>query len=365
MPLDPKRFDAEKQPLGAIVSPRGWDALAERVGAPPFLHRGWVEAWARAFSRDEIQMVEARRSGELVAVMPMLRRGSRLRPPANWHTPLFGPVAADAAALDELFGELFDSGWASVELNLLAGSELETVCDAACGRGRRVLHRTVARSPFIPLDGSFEDYEGDLSRNRRKALRRHRKRLTGEGRVRFEVHAGGRDLDRLLEQVFAVEAAGWKGERGTAIASRNETRSFYTDVARWAADNGWLRLAFLCLDERPIACDFAILHDGVWYSLKAGFDEEFRSYGPGALLLRDEIAHCYEQPDVTRVELLGHEDQFKASWATDSTDRVWLKAFGGGPFGALSWTAHAARERMRPTLRRARSRFSTNGRASG
>lgn len=333
-----------------------WDALADRAGAPPFLRPGWVAAWMQAFGGGgELQVMEAKRGEDLVAVLPMLRQGGTLRSPTNWHTPVFGPLGIDAAASEELLGNLFDLPATTVELNHFGGSPTgaETLVAAARDDARTVIKREIGRSPFITLEGDFEDYEQALSRNRRKALRRHRRKLEEEGKLHFEVHDGRTDLDRLLGELYAVEASGWKGENGTAISSRGDTERFYTDVARWAAERGWLRLAFHRLDGRPIACDFALEHDGTWYTLKAGYEEELRSFGPGALLLRDEIAHCCEQ-GVRRVELLGEEDSFKASWADQFSERTRIRAFRRTPAGMLRWAGAASWERVRPGLRRIR-----------
>jgi CelD/BcsL family acetyltransferase involved in cellulose biosynthesis len=302
--------------------------------------------------------MEVRRGAKLAAVLPMLARGSSLCSPSNWHTPMFAPLGVDVAACDELLGSLFGQPAATVELNHFGGGEasLEAVARVARAEGRMVVTRTVARSPFIPLEGDFESYEQSLSRNRRKALRRHRRRLEDEGELRFEVHDGRSGLEDLLGELFAVEASGWKGKNGTAISCRADTESFYTDVARWAADRGWLRLAFHRLDGRPIACDFALEHGGVWYTLKAGYDEELRSFGPGALLLRDEIAHCCER-GLCRIELLGHEDSFKASWTDRSSQRTWIRAFSKAPTGALRWAGSASWEQVRPPLRRVKRLF--------
>jgi CelD/BcsL family acetyltransferase involved in cellulose biosynthesis len=340
--------------LGGTLPARGeWEALAERAGAPPFLWPGWVAAWARAFGSGALDAVEVRRRGELVAVLPMLRRGKALRSPSNWHTPVFGPLGIDTAAREELLARLFEQPARTVELNHLGGCSPQTdaVVEAAREEGRMIVTRTVARSPFIPLEGHFEDFEGSLARNRRKALRRHRRRLGDLGELRFEVHDGRTDLEGLLEELFAVEGSGWKGRNGTAISSRANTKGFYTDVARWAAERGWLRLAFHRLDGRPIAGDFALEQGGVWYTLKAGYDEDFRALGPGALLLRDEIAHCFER-GVSRIELLGHLDSFKASWTDRFSERSWIRAFSRSPAGISGWAGAAGWERARPLLRR-------------
>jgi CelD/BcsL family acetyltransferase involved in cellulose biosynthesis len=338
---------------------REWEALAERLDAPPFLRPDWTSAWMRAFGAGDLRLVESRRGEELVAVLPMLQRRSVLRSPTNWHTPLFGPLGVDSAARSELLASLFAAPETTVALGNFggAGTGAEEVAAAAREAGRLVVQRQLGRSPYIPLEGDFETYESTLSRNRRKALRRHRRKLEGEGELEFEVHDGRADLERLLEDLFAVEASGWKGERGTAISSRPETQRFYTEVATWAAERGWLRLAFYRLDGRPIACDLALLQGGVWYTLKAGFDEDLRAFGPGALLLRDEIAHCCEL-GLTRIELLGEEDEFKASWTDCATERFQVRAFRRVPAGAGRWAAIAAAERARPPLRRLKRKLS-------
>lgn len=333
-----------------------WDELAERVDAPPFLRPGWTAAWAEAFGVNDLQVVSVHRDRELAAIMPIDTRRSGSRSPVNWHTPLFGPVAIDTRARDELLLQLFDRPCSSVELQLVDGSpdSVEPIVEAARERQRLVLSRSVARAPFIELDGSFEDYERGLSRNRRKGLRRHRRKLEERGPVSLTVHDGSERLDGLLQQAFRIEASGWKGEGGTAISSRADTLRFYTDIARWASDEGWLRLAFLSVGDRPIACDYALEHDGSWYSLKAGYEDGYRLYGPGALLLQDEIAYLYER-GLKRMELLGTEDDFKLSWTDRSADRFWVRAFRRTPAGLAAWASFAARERARPLVRRAKA----------
>jgi CelD/BcsL family acetyltransferase involved in cellulose biosynthesis len=355
--------DLEGGVASALPAVEEWEELADRVGAPPFLRPGWIGAWLGAFGRGELETIEVRREGELAALMPMVRRGRRLRSPVNWHTPLFGPLGVDRAARRQVVAQAFERSQTVVDLDLLDGDplELDSIASAAHEADRVTLARDVAHSPYIRLEADFAEYERSLSRNRRKSLRRRRRRLEEEGRVRFEVHDGRTELDRLLAETFAVEAAGWKGRRGSAISSSPETARFYTEVARWAADRGWLRLALLRLDGRPIASDFAIEHGGAWYTLKAGYDEEFRSFGPGALLLAEEIAHCCEHPGVSRIELLGQEDAFKSSWTALSAPRTRIRSFGKTPAGLLSWARATSWQLARPFLRRVRGRRGGKG----
>jgi CelD/BcsL family acetyltransferase involved in cellulose biosynthesis len=340
-----------------------WDELADRAQAPPFLRPGWVGAWLRAFGDGELKTIEVRRGTELAAILPMLHRRNRLCAPVNWHTPMFGPLGIDREARAEVVARAFEQSSTVVDLNFLEGdeTELDSIARVAKEVGRATVARSVAHSPYIRLEADFDEYERSLSRNRRKSVHRHRRRLEEQGAVQFEVHDGLTGLDDLIAEVFAVEAAGWKGRKGTAMSSNPSTARFYTEVAHWAAARGWLRLALLRLDGRPIACDFAIEQGGVWYTLKAGYDEEFRSFGPGALLLFDEIAHCCELPGVSRIELLGHEDSFKASWTDLSSPRTWIRSFGKSPAGLFRWVGARSWELTRPHLRRIRGQRGRRG----
>ncbi len=325
-----------------------WDAFADSLDAAPFLRPAWFEAWSTAFRRQPVQLVTVHEGGELAGAMPVEACRGGLRTPTNSHSPFYAPLAASPEARDRLLSELFAKAAGRIELDLLSGGEplRDSAARAARDRGRLVISRLVASAPYVDLSGDFDFYEQGLSRNRRRALRRQRRRLEETGEVTFEVHDGGERLDALLEEMFRVEASGWKGRRGTAIASRPQTRRFYTDVARWAAAEGWLRLAFLRVDGEAVAADYVIEHDQVWYTLKAGYDERLRAFGPGALLLREEIAHCFAA-GLARLDLLGCEDPFKLSWTSDGSSRHRIGAFRRNPSGLAHWTGATARAQAR------------------
>ena len=334
-----------------------WEQLAERVDGSPFLRPGWILPWLRAFGTGRPEVITVRRDGELAALLPMQRKRGRLHSLANWHSPVFGPLVADDDARDILLEGLFGERRASVELSLLQGdAELLGQIDRSARRaGRRVVGRPIALCPVVDIRGSFESYEQTLSRNRRRSLRRGRRALEAQGCVTFDVHESPEGLEPALEEVFQVEASGWKGRRGTAIAAQAETARFYSDVACWAAERGWLRLSFLRLDGCAIACDYSIAFDGACYSLKSGYDEDYRKFGPGALLLREQLRDCFER-GASRLELLGTEDSFKRSWTDRSCERARVHVFDRSPAGLAHWSWVAGRERLRPTVHRMRQR---------
>lgn len=327
-----------------------WDELADRVGAAPWLRPGWVAAWLESFGAGSLELLVLRRNGRLAAVAPLERAPGRLRSTTNWHTPAYR-LLAETDAGEELALALFRRRVRQVSLRFVPGRDVETLAAAARAAGRGLLVRTLERSPFVALDGGWPAYESGLPRKLAGELRRRRRRLEERGRLSLAVEEGGERLDALLEEGFRVEAAGWKGDDGSAIASDPATRRFYVAVARWAASRGWLRLAFLRHDDRAIAFDYALEWGGAHYLLKTGYEPEYRAFAPGLVLRHDMIRRAFET-GLSTYEFLGADEPWKLTWAPATRSLLHVQAFTRTPLGAAE---HAAYALGRPLLRRLRA----------
>jgi CelD/BcsL family acetyltransferase involved in cellulose biosynthesis len=324
-----------------------WDELADRLRVSPFLRPGWFTAWRRAFGTGRLEIIAARRGGRLAAVAALERTRLVLRSPTNWHTPLWAPLAEDADALRVILEQMVARAkpWLSLGFVGLGSDELEASRQAA--RSCRTRIYTLERSPYVLLEGTWEEYARRLTAKRRSNLRRLERRLQEHGHLAFEVHDGRRELSALLEEGFRVEASGWKGERGTAISSTPQTRRFYEDAAAWAARRGSLRLGFLRLDGRPLAFDFAIEEVGAHSLLKTGFDEAWRAYAPGVLLRQRMIERAFVL-GLDTYEFLGDATDWKLEWIDSTHERVAVEAFRRSPAGTVGWVTWAY---ARPAVR--------------
>jgi CelD/BcsL family acetyltransferase involved in cellulose biosynthesis len=315
-----------------------WEDLAERTRASPFRRPGWIDAWWRAFGKGDLEILTIRDDGRLLAVLPLGRRRGVLASTTNWHTPDFGPVAEDAAAARALTAALMARAPRLLSLAFVDVAEpiLAECSAAAAAREYRVLTRTLERSPFVRIDRNWQSYEGELSRKVRGDTRRQIRRLKETGSMSVELHDGSERLDELLVEGFQVEAAGWKGARGTAMASQRETEDFYREIALWAATRGWLRLAFLRLDGRAIAFQYAVEHDGVHYYIKGGFDPSYHSFSPGKVLTYETLAHAFAAK-LRSYEFLGADDPWKLFWTNSCRERKLFQAFDRSLSGSAAW----------------------------
>jgi CelD/BcsL family acetyltransferase involved in cellulose biosynthesis len=331
-----------------------WEALADRTATSPFARAGWFRVWSYAFGRGRSLIVAVRRDGKLAAVAPFELHGRIVRSATNWHTPEYELTAEDQAAAQTLAAAVLAHRPRRLELHFLDPQGLALrAFRAAAGEARyRVLLRSVQQSPYVPTDGDWND-----SARRLKALlketARQRRRLDESGAVSVDMHTGGAGTEQALEACLQLEQAGWKGKRGTAIASRPETRAFYTGLARWAADRGWLRLTLLSLDGRPLAFELNLEAGGSIYSLKTAYDESYRRLAPGKLLSEAIIRDAFER-DIRTYECLGAADQYKLQWTNEVRERLVLQAFAPTPLGFLEL---AIFRYVMPAARRARARL--------
>lgn len=311
-----------------------WEALVRRAKASPFLYPGWFEAWWNAFGSGELHILAARRHGELVGVLPMRRSGGALRSATNPHTPLFGLLADDGAASRELSNALFSRQARRVELSFLSSDDASLIRALADGAGYRTLSESQQASPYIATEMGWEAYEGKMRKRFSKLRRRQRKFEEKCGRLALDVSDGKENLELLLEEGFRVEGLGWKDSYGTSIDSHPSTRRFYTDVARWAADMGWLRLAFLRLEGKAVAFDFCLEHDGRHGVLKTGYDPEHRVFAPGMIMRRMMISRAFSE-GLRVYDFLGSNDAWKQEWTNAHREQSSLRLFAPTALGSM------------------------------
>lgn len=337
-PLDPDLIEA-------------WDALALAVGAPVFARPGWLTAWGGAFGRTAaLRALTVHRGGALVGVLPVTTGPLALHTPVNSETAMIAPVAADEEAAGELAERLLARRTGHVDLDaVLAEDPVTSAVRAAAGRdGVPVLEATRCSSPYVETGGDAADFPKRLSKNRRHGLKRLQKRLAEAGEVVFEV-AEGRDGDLAgrLREGLRLEAREWKLSAGSAILSRPARVAFYTAGARWAAEAGVLRLAFLRLDGRAIAFGYCLQQGRLLHFLKLGMDDEHAKLGPGMMITKHLIDYAFAQPEVTELDLLGENESYKADLASGVREQVRLRVYSTPGVGGVQRAATSAASDLR------------------
>jgi CelD/BcsL family acetyltransferase involved in cellulose biosynthesis len=308
----------------------------------------WLSAWWDAFGDGE-PAVFTIETGELRAAALLARNGTRLTAPANDHSGDWDALAADDDAREAVWRRV-----AGIEAPALVLPAMhEAVADRVARQvlrpaGYRVVAEHGPDSPYLELPGTYDELLAAKSRNFRSQLGRRRRGLEREGELVFRTTTGGDDLERDLDAVFRVEAAGWKSDEGTAILSDARAERLYREFAKVASERGWLRLHLLELDGQAIAADYSCVFAGGEFLLKTGFDEEWARLSPG-LVLRGEVLRQAIEAGLGYYDFLGGPDHYKMRWTEELRPRVTLRAFRG----ARGVAPFLYRSRIRPALKRA------------
>jgi CelD/BcsL family acetyltransferase involved in cellulose biosynthesis len=110
-----------------------------------------------------------------------------------------------------------------------------------------------------------------------------------------------------IEEFLALEASGWKGQEGSAMASREVHRKFFESLAGEAIRQGRCVMSALRLDGKMIAARTVLRAGGACFLFKMAYDEKYARFSPGLLLeieaLRGsaagEYTDCCTAPDNT------------------------------------------------------------------
>lgn len=331
-----------------------WERLAQLIDVSPFLLPGYISAWWRTFGKGELQVLAAYQNDRLAGVLPMRRFRGSLSSPTNSETPLFGLLAANEMAAKQLSEALFSGKVRRVDLSFLDPTSCDALLTAATAEsaGYRVIADSIQGAPYVAIDGtSWEAYESGLRSKFRSELRRRRRRLEEEGQLALEVSDGRERLNELLEEGFCLEDSGWKGAQGTSVNARPAVRRFYTEVAHWAAECGWLQLAFLRLNGRAIAFEYNLEYNKILYLLKGGYDPSYRKFAP-IMIMTYMMLHQAFAKDLTSFEFLGAFEEWKQEWTTAQRGLGFLHMFAPTAPGYLDQAAYLS---VRATSAHARS----------
>ncbi len=260
--------------------------------------RGWLPGLRVLLCRDP--------DGELLTFLPVMRSGlgpgssvPTLRSaytPAQPHGFLGTPLVRRDRA-----GEALDRLLDALDRGLPSGGLLELIGHAADGPVAELLERRLAarRQPVLVLPGwsrrlfrrraSAEAYLAEaLGARHRAELRRQRRQLERLGVPTLRRLAAGEPVAPWVEAFLELEASGWKGRSGTALACDPADRAFF--VAMCGALHAVNRLAFdaLELDGRPIAIACSLRADAspraAEFVFKIAFDERLARQSPGVQL---------------------------------------------------------------------------------
>lgn len=195
-----------------------------------------------------------------------------------------------------------------------------------------------------------------------KELRRQRHRLSDAGEVQFRIAAPGFETGAALAAFLKLEAAGWKGTSGTALANKPGDTQFIKTAVTEMTTAGAAEVATLSVGQRVVAAGLLLRHARRGYFFKIAYDETLAKTSPGVQLTLDVTRHfCADAgiDDVDSTAVSGHP-MIDHIWrgrlsVADLLLPVESGAFAMATFAALIGARRLIRTTARATLHRIRS----------
>jgi CelD/BcsL family acetyltransferase involved in cellulose biosynthesis len=322
-----------------------WNALVDAVRPEPFYRHEFIRVWLDNFAPNKRWVILSTRdpSGRLAAVLPLIAGESsmfgvplrQLSGASNVHSCRFDLIARDPQAAGRAFFQHLAASdrWDVIQLMDVPeqGGAWE-ILGAARRAGYPVGIWESMRSPYIPLDRSWQLLEGQLSPKFLANLHRRRRHLQQRGTVTLERISGGPVLERSIEEGFWLEQEGWKGTAGTAIAQDGSVRGFYSELAKASAHRRNLACHFLRLDGEPVSFHYALELAGRYFLLKPAYSERLKELGPGHLLVYEVLCDCIQR-GLKEFDFLGPDMPWKRDWTLKTRSHTWLFVFRDSTFG--------------------------------
>lgn len=167
-----------------------------------------------------------------------------------------------------------------------------------------IIEECVGKSAYVFTGTSFEELRRSFSKNLRSVLNKQRRNLNKITALEFENFSGERANQSELYRMATVEDKNWKGTGGSSILSSKSLFKFYLVLCERLAKEEWLEWNFLNTADSTIAASMAIRIDDSIVLWKIGYDEKFKKYSPGNLLLEDVIRSACNLNILSTVELV-------------------------------------------------------------
>jgi len=286
-----------------------------------FFSRDWFETLSKsALSDEESLLIACVIDGDtMLAILP-LKQGINddwyaLGHLYSWLYTLLMDEQAGDEVIECLAQGIVDSKCQSLRLEPVAEEDpailkLQIELEAGgfyCNRQYRFYNW------FHPVkEKTIDDYM--LARPSRvsNTIARKQRKLAREHDYQFRLFST-EDVSTGLADYNAVYQSSWKAKELFDELVENLVFNF--------ASQNWLRLGVLFIDGEAAAAQLWFVVHGKANIFKLAYDEKWKLYSPGSILIRHMMEYVIEKDGVEEIDFLMGNDAYKQDWMTERRER--------------------------------------------
>lgn len=296
---------------------RDWDRLNSAHGGLPFLAADAIISALKIFGNGNERLLVAHEGTSVVAMFLLVPAGK-----FKWQTfqPSQVPLGAWVAEADVKLQDIAHSlmrgplGLCLVlsitQIDPRIAPRIEDTPDS--------LRSDYIDTGWIDIQGSFDEYWNARGKNLRQNMRKQRAKLLADGvKLTMQVLREHADMAPTVARYGGIESTGWKAKEGTAIHPDNAQGHFYRELLEHASLRGEAVVYQYQFDDRVVAMNLCLLHQGTLVVLKTTYDESIQTFSPAFLLREEELKEIFKVGEIKRMEYFGR----LMDWHTKLTDK--------------------------------------------
>ncbi|MEM8540210.1 MAG: GNAT family N-acetyltransferase [Pseudomonadota bacterium] len=153
--------------------------------------------------------------------------------------------------------------------------------------------------PVLNATKDVEHYFRDgLGGHHRRDVGRLWRKLERQGTLRYDIARSVDDIRAQMEEFLLLENAGWKGRQRTSLAADRYRAAFAREAINSLAEVDKCRIHTITLDDKVIASLIVFVDGSNAWTWKTTFDEEYRPYSPGKLLMVCATEAILDDPNI-------------------------------------------------------------------
>ncbi|RCS22477.1 GNAT family N-acetyltransferase [Phyllobacterium salinisoli] len=231
-----------------------------------------------------------------------------------WATP-FGPQGTPlidrddpVSVLEDLFDILSRKHLKMPEVLVLPnmranGTVAQLIRSIAMGRNLPLTSIERVERPFLESQMEGDSYlRHAIGSHHRRDYARLWRKLAAQGTLTYSVARSPEEIRRRFEDFLVLEAKGWKGKRGSAMAVDRYRAAFAREAVNRLAERDLARLHTLEFEGRVVAILIVFIESGEAWTWKTAYDESLSAYSPGTLLMIEVVKNHLEDPNIARTD---------------------------------------------------------------
>ena len=323
--------------FAALEAP--WKALFQSSARPvPFLAWEWVATWWKHFGKAAKLFVIVAKddTGRIAGIAPLqiaARRAFGIFPVRSLefigyrgssvcadHLDFLAESGAAQTISEALVEAVFATGkeWDCIELaDLSEESAVPALLEEQARRRKLRLAEGAGQvCPCVPLAPSWNELLKVVKEKKRSAIKWRRKKLLQAHPTQFQIFSDPAKVDAALETLARLHTLSRQRKNETGNFYRADYQAFHRDVAHAMARAGYLYIAQMDCDGRPVASTYGFHVGSVLFDYQKGYDPAYSRDGVGSVLTGMVIEDAIESLHAQELDFLRGTEEYKYFWAT-------------------------------------------------